>query len=156
MAERSTLQRGSSADSGGLLAFARSKPSKSRLTRHADAGANTQGCSEKLENSLVVCNLVENGAHKKTHNAGKDESGAIVGDISPVADPELPEDHPELHQVGLGVLVLEAEGGRPLLGNTQLLNQLLIFPAHANVQISSSGACCGATLRDSMCNIMWV
>ena len=120
--------------------------SESRLTKHADAAANTQSCSEKLENSLVVCNLVENGAHKKTHNAGKDESGAIVGDISPVADPELPEDHPELHQVGLGVLVLEAEGGRPLLRNTQLLNQLLIFPADANVQISSSGACCGATL----------
>ena len=59
-------------------------------------------------NSLVVCNLVQNGAHKETHDTSKNKSGAIVGDIPPVADPKLPEDHPELDQVGLGVLVLEA------------------------------------------------
>ena len=59
----------------------------------------------------MVCHLVQNGAHKKPHDTGKDESGSIVGHIPPVADPELPEDHSELHQVGLGVLVLEAEGG---------------------------------------------
>ena len=81
------------------------------------------------EYSLVVVDLVEDGAHKETHDGSKDEAGAIVGSVPPVGDPELPEDHPELGEVGLRVLVLEAQGGYPLLRYAQLLYQLLILPA---------------------------
>lgn len=73
--------------------------------------------------------LVQDGPNKKSHDTGEDESGSIVGHIPPVADPELPEDHSELDQVGLGVLVLEAQGGHATLGDAQLLYQLLILPA---------------------------
>lgn len=74
-----------------------------------------------------MCHLIQNGPNQETHDTGKDESRSIVGNISPVADPELPEDHSELHQVGLGVLVVEAQGGHALLGDAQLLDQLLIL-----------------------------
>ena len=79
--------------------------------------------------SLVVVDLVEDGAHEQPHDSRKDETGAIVGHIAPVADPELPEDHAKLGQVGLGVLVLEGQRDATLLGDAQFLDQLLILPA---------------------------
>lgn len=78
---------------------------------------------------LVVVDLVQDGPHEQPHDCSKDEAGAIVGDIAPVADPELPEDHAELGEVGLRVLVLELQRLATLLGNAQLLDQLLILPA---------------------------
>ena len=80
-------------------------------------------------NSLVVIDLPQDGPQQKSHDCGEDEAGAIVCRITPVTNPELPEDHPELHEVSLGVLVLKAEGLHTLLGDAQLLNQLLIVPA---------------------------
>ena len=78
----------------------------------------------------MTVDMVQDGAHKHTHDGSEDEARAIVGAVTPVADPELPEDHPELGEVVLGVLVLEAEGLHPLLGDAQLLNQLFILPEH--------------------------
>ncbi len=79
--------------------------------------------------SLVVVDLVQDGAHEHSHDGSKNETRAIVGAVTPVADPELPEDHPELGEVALGVLVLECQGLGALLGDAQLLDQLLILPA---------------------------
>ena len=76
----------------------------------------------------MIIDLPQNGSQQETHDCGKDEAGAIVCRVTPVADPEFPEDHPELHEVTLGVLVLEAEGLYTLLRNAQLLNQFLIMP----------------------------
>ena len=81
---------------------------------------------------LVVVDLIQNRPHEQPHDCSKDEAGAVVGDIAPVADPELPEDHAELGQVGLRVLVLELQRLAALLGNAQLLDQLLILPAPMN------------------------
>lgn len=80
---------------------------------------------------LVVVDLVQDGTHEDSHDSSKDEASAVVGDVAPVADPKLPEDHAELGEVGLGVLVLERQGLAALLGNAQLLYQLLILPAEA-------------------------
>ncbi len=79
--------------------------------------------------SLVVVDLVQDGAHEDPHDGSKNETRAIVGAVTPVADPELPEDHPELGEVALGVLVLECQGLGSLLGDAQLLDQLLVLPA---------------------------
>lgn len=76
-----------------------------------------------------MVDLVQDGAHEHPHDGGKNETRAIVGAVTPVADPELPEDHSELGEVALGVLVLEVEGLGALFGDAQLLNQLLILPA---------------------------
>ncbi len=76
----------------------------------------------------MVIDLVQDGAHEHPHDRGKDETSAIVGAVAPVANPELPEDHPELRQVALRVLVVEAQGLVALLGDAQLLNQCLILP----------------------------
>ena len=78
--------------------------------------------------SLVVVDLVQDGAHEDSHDGSKNEACTIVGAVTPVADPELPEDHPELGEVVLGVLVLECQGLGSLLGDAQLLNQLLVLP----------------------------
>ena len=85
----------------------------------------------------MVVDLVEDGAHEQAHDSSKDEAGAVVGHIAPVADPELPEDHAELGEVGLGVLVLEGQRHAALLGNAQLLNQLLILPAAKHHHVTS-------------------
>ena len=90
--------------------------------------------AEWARGSLVVVDLVQDGAHEHTHDGSEDEARAIVGAVTPVADPELPEDHPELGEVVLGVLVLEAEGLNPLLGDAQLLDQLLVLPEHQKHQ----------------------
>ena len=78
---------------------------------------------------LVVVDLVQDGTHEEAHDCRKDESGAVVGDITPVADPELPEDHAELGEVRLRILVLELQRLATRLGNAQLLDQLLVLPA---------------------------
>ena len=76
-----------------------------------------------------MVDLVQDGTHKQPHDCSKNEAGAIVGDVTPVADPELPEDHSELGEVRLRVLVLELQRLAALLGDAQLLNQLLVLPA---------------------------
>ena len=76
-----------------------------------------------------MVDLVQNGTHEQPHDCRKNETGSIVGHVPPVADPELPEDHTELGEVGLRVLVLELQRFAALLGNAQLLDQLLILPA---------------------------
>lgn len=78
---------------------------------------------------LVVVDLVQNGPHEQPHDGSKDEASGVVGDITPVADPELPENHAELGKVWLRVLVLEHQRLATLLGDAQLLDQLLILPA---------------------------
>ena len=93
-----------------------------------------------VKHLLVVVDLVQNGTHEHPHDSGKDEPCAIVGCVTPVADPELPEDHPELSNVSLGVLVLEAQRLAALLGDTELLNQLLILPVN-NKLVSGEPTC---------------
>ena len=98
---------------------------------------------------LVVVDLVEDGAHEQAHDGSEDEAGAIVGHIAVVADPELPEDHTELGEVGLWVLGLERQGLAPLLRNAQLLDQLLILPARDTSSLLSDHTaicCCHFTL----------
>ena len=77
----------------------------------------------------MVVDFVQDGTHEQPHDGSKNEAGPIVGDITPVADPELPEDHSELGEVRLRVLVLELQRLAALLGDAQLLDQLLILPA---------------------------
>lgn len=76
-----------------------------------------------------MVDLVQNGTHEQPHDCSKNETGPIVGHIAPVADPELPEDHAELSEVGLRVLVLKLQRFAALLRDAQLLDQLLILPA---------------------------
>lgn len=76
----------------------------------------------------MVVDLVQDGAHEYSHDCSKDEPGSVVGNVAPVADPEFPENHAELGEVGLGVLVLELQGLAALLRDAQLLDQLLILP----------------------------
>ena len=76
-----------------------------------------------------MIDLVQDGTHEQPHDCSKNETGPVVGNVTPVADPELPEDHAELGQVRLRVLVLELQRFATRLWNAQLLDQLLILPA---------------------------
>ena len=53
---------------------------------------------------------------------------------SPVALPELPEDHVELGEVALRVLAAELKGLGALGRHLQLLDQLLVAPAAGHIQ----------------------